>query len=158
MTYFELLELTQKGLSIRGIAVETGYSYSTVRYWLKRHGIQTRPEIVTRKIARLECKCGETDPQKFYGRKFSVCGKCHNEYTKKKGLEVKKKVIDYMGGSCSECGYSGPPCTMDLHHIDRSKKDPNFSCFRYWSWDRICKELKNCKLLCAICHRLAHQA
>ena len=34
-----------------------------------------------------KCACGEIDPNKFYGRKRKVCGKCHNQYTIKVGKQ-----------------------------------------------------------------------
>ena len=41
MSYEEWKALVDRGLSIRGISEETGFSYTTVRYWLGKHGLKT---------------------------------------------------------------------------------------------------------------------
>jgi hypothetical protein len=38
----QLADLVAQGLSIRGIADRVGVSYTTVRHWLRRHGLETR--------------------------------------------------------------------------------------------------------------------
>ena len=40
--------------------------------------------------------------------------------------------------------------------MDSEKKDPRFSNCRYWSWDRLKEELKECVLLCSCCHNGVH--
>jgi hypothetical protein len=103
------------------------------------------------------CKCGETDPKKFYGKKTKACAKCHNEYTKTKGRENKLKIIQYLGGSCRDCGFNRSLVALDIHHLDPKIKDSGFRHHRYWSWVRIEKEIKNCILLCRNCHAMRHE-
>lgn len=101
-------------------------------------------------------KCGETDPNKFYGRKRCTCGKCHNEYTIQKGRENKEKALKYLGGRCVICGFDTYSCSLEFHHTDPSEKDKNFEHLRNWSWDRIIVELDKCKILCSNCHHAVH--
>lgn len=151
----ELVGLTESGKSIRQIALCTGLSYTAVRYWLRKYGLKTNCNNPW-PASKLLCACGEDRPEKFYRSKSGPCGKCHNEYTKAKGRDNKRRAVEFLGGKCERCGYMGPDCAFDFHHKNKGEKDPNFSCMRYWSWERICKELYRCELLCAICHRLVH--
>src|SRR4029079_8461368 len=43
VAYETLLELVERGLSVRQISAELGLSFSTVRHWLRRHDLVTRP-------------------------------------------------------------------------------------------------------------------
>lgn len=104
-----------------------------------------------------ECsKCGETNPEKFYGHKKSICGKCHNAEVIKKGQENKRFAIEYLGGKCIYCGYDEFDCSLDLHHINPEEKDTNFATKRGWSRERLIKELDKCVLLCRNCHQAFH--
>ncbi len=106
-----------------------------------------------------DCKCiycGETDSSKFYGHKKTVCGKCHNEYTKNKGHENRKFALELLGGKCKACGFDKYPCSLDIHHLDPEQKDINFGSMRGWSKERIEKELDKCILLCKNCHSAYH--
>ncbi len=101
-------------------------------------------------------KCGETNPDKFYGHKRTWCGACHNIYTSNQGRSKRERIIEYLGGCCSDCGYKKYTCSLDVHHFDPSKKDPSFASARGWSWERIEKELQGCCLLCKNCHAAVH--
>jgi hypothetical protein len=125
---------------------------SSLRYWLNKYNLKTTPEKPYR------CKCGETDPSKFYGHKKTICGKCHNAENTRRGKEKINKAIEYLGGECKNpdcCGwkYKG---SLDIHHLDPNKKDPNFTGKRGWRWDRLKKELDHCVLLCKNCHAGLH--
>jgi len=150
MEYKDLESLVKDGLSIRQIAIKTGCSCSNVRYWVQKFGLKTK------KIVEYRCPCGEENPKNFYGHKKNICGRCHNEYVKEKGLENRKRMVESLGGRCVSCGYSEYSCSLDIHHTDSKKKDPNFSTTSFWSWKRTEKELKNCVLLCKNCHAALH--
>lgn len=100
--------------------------------------------------------CGETDKTKFYGHKKHTCGPCHNQYTIKRGQEVKLYVLTQLGNCCSLCGYSKCMDALDIHHTDPTKKDKNFRSFKGWGKERIDREIEFCTLLCANCHREVH--
>lgn len=161
----ELEVFIEKGLSIRGISEASGIPYSNVRYWLKLYKLSTivpkynkggvGPKRLHRELGH-RCKCGETDPSKFYGKKYSLCGKCQNTYNTEKGREKRLYVINKLGGKCVYCGYSKYHCSLDTHHLDPAIKDPDFKGLRGWSYERIDKEIESCILLCRNCHAAVH--
>ena len=124
MNISDLKPLVDKKLSTRDIAKLLNCSQTNVIHWLKKHGMKTDPsyhdnlKLIPRKCVR----CGETDPNKFYGNKRSYCGKCHNQITIKRGQENKNKIVEFLGGKCIHCGYNEFNCSLDLHHLDPSKK------------------------------------
>ena len=146
-----LQSLIKSCKSTREISNECKVSQSNVRYWLKKYDLKTNPKKC------YKCNCGETNPDNFYGNKKSICSKCHNQYTIKKGQEKRNTAIDYLGGKCVICGFSKWKCSLHIHHLDKKKKDPNFKSMRGWSWTKIKKEIKGCVILCGICHPAVHQ-
>lgn len=57
---------------------------------------------------------------------------------------------------CCKCGESEASC-LDLHHLDPSEKEVTVSnVTRYWSWDRLMKEVDKCIVVCSNCHRKIH--
>lgn len=155
----ELKKLVDEGLSSRTIASRTGLSQSSIRYWISKYELKLmrgpKGKLSLQEFP-YSCSCGETNPDKFYGRKRFVCGKCHNEYTIQRGKETKERIVGYLGGKCVACGFDNYICSLDVHHIDPSKKDINFKSKRGWCWERIVKELENCILLCKNCHQAYH--
>ncbi len=148
----DLARLVKKRKSTREISGELGKSQTAIRYWLKKHGLETDPQ----KPVIYNCPCGETKSKNFYGRKTRICKTCHNQYTIQKGQEKKAKGVELLGGKCQSCGYHKCIQALEFHHTDPKKKDVNFVSFRGWSWERIKKELKACELLCSNCHAEIH--
>ena len=142
--------LVSERLSERQIASSVGLSQTAVRYRLKRMGLKTSPDRPYR------CACGEADRLKFYGHKKNVCAKCHNAYTRTKAEENRAFVLSSLGGSCRACGFDRFPCSLDVHHLDSSRKDPKFHGSRNWSRERLQREIKTCVLLCKNCHAAVH--
>tara|TARA_Y100000310_G_scaffold277958_1_gene296100 strand:- start:1938 stop:2429 length:492 start_codon:yes stop_codon:yes gene_type:complete len=152
----DLEKLVGQNKSIREIAKICKCSPSTIKYWLKKFDLKTTLPKHNKGNFIFLCKCGETNPKKFYGQKRRVCGKCHNQDTIRLGQEKKKKAVDCLGGSCKICGYDKFLCSLDIHHKDPTKKDPKFRSKRSWSWERLKKELTGCILLCKNCHSAVH--
>jgi hypothetical protein len=71
-------------------------------------------------------------------------------------FKLRKKIIDYLGGSCVDCGYNKCYGALDAHHLDELTKDFNISGAHCKSWKTIVKELEKCILLCSNCHRERH--
>ena len=150
----DLCSMLAGGLSIRKIAAARNTSYTNVRYWIRKHGLS--PNKVKRGRS---CKCGETDPLKFYARPRSTCMTCHNKYSHGRQIENKKWAVQIMGGKCKLCGYSKCIEALDFHHIDPSVKDGpngNAAIRRGWSKKRIAAEISKCILVCTNCHREIH--
>jgi hypothetical protein len=69
----------------------------------------------------------------------------------------KQKIVEYLGGACSTCGYSRCIAALEVHHIDPTQKKFAISVSGVpRSWDKVLEEIKKCKLLCANCHREEH--
>lgn len=72
--------------------------------------------------------------------------------------ESKARIVKAMGGKCQCCGYNHCFAALELHHIDKAKKDFSFGSVRAnpKNWEKIIVELKKCILVCANCHRELH--
>ena len=155
-----LEDFIERQYTIKQIAKKTGKGPTTVRYWLKRHGLKTKrgargkyPKDFT---LTYKCKCGEADPNKFYGHKRTTCAKCHSKDRLLKGQQNRHRAIKYLGGECISCGWAKWNSGFDIHHLKPSEKDVAFGSMRSWSWERTKKELSKCVLLCACCHAGVH--
>lgn len=107
-----------------------------------------------------KCKvCGVSDSEKFCpSDNKNWCSECRSIYNREKGLYLKLKAIEFMGGKCCKCGYDKVVSAFDFHHEDNNSKEFLLSSlFKKGAyWDEIEKELKKCILLCANCHRELH--
>lgn len=79
------------------------------------------------------------------------------EYVKAHRKEVKKRIIYVLGDKCSYCGYNRCNEALEVHHLKPELKDFTFADAYNSSWDILSKELEDCVLLCANCHREVHQ-
>lgn len=164
-----------QGLSLNKIRKTEGVSLSTVRHWMKVHGLQPNfknfgeepfnksSEVVDGK--KFCVRCGEW---KELNENFSPKGKskektqhyckpCLYAYQQERSKERKRKVIELMGGKCSRCGYCRNYAALEFHHLDPSKKEINISGNGLkGSWKRLIVELKKCVLVCSNCHREEH--
>ena len=74
-----------------------------------------------------------------------------------KRVQRRKKLfaIEAFGGKCQKCGYNKCPNALEFHHLGNKKEKPTYVIMR-WSWEKAKKELDNCILVCANCHREIH--
>lgn len=160
-----LQEQIDQGYSQAKIAQNMNCCQSTVRYWLTKYNLKTNRNRYNKGHTWAGTKgekphlcylCGETDPNKFYGKRKNICGRCHNQEVKKYYKAKREKWLDYLGGKCVVCGYDTYPCSLATHHLDPDKKDPNFNTARHWSFEKIKKELDKCVLACHNCHAAIH--
>lgn len=100
-------------------------------------------------------KCGEADRSKFYKNRSTLCVSCDNLRSLEKQRGMKRKIVDYLGGKCSVCGYSRCLGSLHLHHPG-SEKDVGFAHIKNWKWERALKEISKCVLVCANCHGEIH--
>jgi hypothetical protein len=70
--------------------------------------------------------------------------------------ELRQQAVDYLGGKCEICGYTGFPSAFDFHHPDVRTKSFNIS-DRLASLEHLKEELDKCALLCSRCHREVHE-
>lgn len=166
-----LINEIEKGLSQRQIAESLNCSQSTIKHWLKKFGLKT---LTTSEFRNLDLpkdmkkcnSCGEIKNKKdFYfnsgtrDKLMSCCSICSNKKRVNRGRANKIKIIEYKGNKCEHCDLhinDSHYSVFDLHHNDPTKKDPKFSSFKYWAWDKIVNEIDKCSLLCSNCHRIEH--
>lgn len=155
-----LVQAIEQGNTLKQIAKTFNTSQSNVRYWIKKFELKLKRGARGKKPKDFQfprkCSCGETDPNNFYGNKTTVCAKCHCKNTLVKGQENRIYILDKLGGKCINCGFDKWKSSLDVHHLDPSKKDVAFSTIRYWTRDKIDKEIEKCVLLCRNCHAAHH--
>lgn len=148
-----LAELIEEHGSVRKIAAAVDSSYTNIRYWLRKHGL-----LSAAKLKPYLCKCGETEPKKFYKKHRTQCRKCFNRKCAIKWQEKKRKAIAFKGGQCEHCGFKTEHLAVyDFHHRQGEEKDLDWPRMRKYPWPRIVEELAKCSLLCANCHRIEHE-
>lgn len=149
--------MVAQGLSQREMAEKNDCSQSRIKYWLKKHGLKTSHKPGARPPLPHNCKtCGETDPKNFYGHRKGSCKFCDNAETVRRTQAIKRQSVEGFGGKCVMCGYNRCLQALEFHHLDPSKKDPNFQRVGNKSFDSIRAEFEKCKLVCSNCHREIH--
>lgn len=80
-----------------------------------------------------------------------------NQIFKDRRKQKKIAAIKKFGGKCFDCrtAYAHHQ-VYDFHHIDREQKTEILSVIFTYSQEKIDKELENCVMLCANCHRIRH--
>ena len=139
--------LIAAGHTQRGIATETGFSQTTIRYWLGRYGLKTK--------SGRSCRYCES-PIDRASRNARACTKCRNQKYIRRWERLKEQAIADKGGRCEICGYDRYRGALDFHHVDPTQKGAEWTTVKKWSKDRRNKELAKCVLLCSNCHREVH--
>jgi len=115
----EIIELFQRGLSVREVARQTGRPFATVRLYLIRKGAyQVRHKYVSEGTAL--CRgCGTRKPiEEFpaiYGGKYQcrlcLAVACQASALKKQGgsLREYERLFEEQGGKCAICGRPDGP-------------------------------------------------
>lgn len=101
---------------------------------------------------------------KFSGSVDGLSWECkHCNYQRKTDHQdkIKLSLIASVGlkPQCDKCGYSKRLIGLDIHHMDPNLKDIKMSDIQSIKLDKKqIDEMKNCKVLCANCHRETHYA
>lgn len=146
--------LAKEGHSSRSIANQLITSQTNVRYWAKKLKIKLGGKQWN--VKPYKCQCGETNSSKFSPSKKNMCKQCHSSYTVDRAIEMKRRAVESIGGKCLVCSYKKYVGAIEFHHLDRSLKSKNFRTMKFWSWEKVKNELKNCVPLCRNCHAEAH--
>jgi len=73
--------------------------------------------------------------------------------------EVKKRAVEYKGGSCEICGYDKCLAALTFHHRNPIEKDFGISdIMNIIDWKKVRRELDKCHLLCSNCHIEVHNS
>lgn len=158
---WEVLELmVDDGLTLREIADELDRSLSTVRYWIRKYGLQTQGVLRRRdrtfsgpKHAIFECKLHGPAEFVLENRGYYRCKKCRSAAVSKRRRVIKQKLIEESGGACAICGFADVPAALQFHHLDSTAKEFHIAQRGHSrSLARCRKEIQKCILLCANCH------
>ena len=89
----------------------------------------------------------------------SYCKNCFNKKCMKRWVQRKIKCVQFVGSECTDCKLTlknSHYSVFDFHHLDKNKKDFDWSKMRLQSWNIIYKKLTKYILLCSNCHRIRH--
>jgi len=160
----QLEPLIEQCYSQREIASELGVSISTVRHWLHRYGLETKPfrrrrsralEAIRAGQSRFEADCMHHGRTEFvvYKDGRSRCKRCAKQAVVRRRRRVKQILMEEAGGACRLCGYSRFPGALQFHHLEPTHKQ--FAVSRRGITRAIAEvreEARKCILLCANCH------
>jgi transposase-like protein len=154
--------LLAEGLTTRAIAERLGVSQTTVRHWLKRHGLETARASMLRatregRAAGLEhvvrvCTTHGATTFRINGDGYYRCSKCAAKAVLKRRAKVRDRLIEEAGGRCAICGYDRTPVALQFHHLDPALKEFGIRGGATRSIARLRAEAAKCVLLCATCH------
>jgi transposase-like protein len=158
-----LVTLVEQGLTVREIAGRHEVSVAKIRYWLKRHGLQTvgmRRRAVASAALRaglteVVAECPKHGPARMVGRHDGRlrCTACRSEAVSERRRRIKVLLVEEAGGRCATCGYDRCVAALSFHHLDPATKSFTIAGNGVTrSLDRARAEAAKCALLCANCH------
>jgi transcriptional regulator with XRE-family HTH domain len=159
-----LQSLLAQGLTAREVADRVGVAPSTVKKWLKRHGLETARAAELRAsrealasgrdvVIRLCGRHGHTEFKRRRGTNAWRCLRCRSEAVAARRRRVKAILVADAGGRCVLCGYDRHVGALEFHHRDPS--DKSFALGHTGVTRALSKaraEAAKCVLLCANCH------
>jgi len=155
-----LQALVRQGATLAEMAERLDRNASTIRYWLKRYGIE-RSQSCGRcqrcgdgaRFATFECKRHGTTEFVLEGRGYYRCKRCRSEAVARRRRTIKRQLVEEAGGACVLCGYSRWPGALQFHHMEAKEKEFHLAQGGYSrSIARSRAEMTKCVLLCANCH------
>ena len=158
-----LEELLESKASLREIAAELDLSVSTVRYWLKKHGLapsrvgRARAQTAAARRAgmtEITKRCPRHGPTRFVleSRGYYRCLKCRTDAVSARRRRAKRQLTEAFGGCCAICGYNRYQGALQFHHVDPSTKRFVVSRNVTRAFEEMRAEAAKCVLLCANCH------
>lgn len=165
----KLEELINKGMSLNKISKDLNKSLTTIRYWVKKYGIEVKfknfKEIEIKDYGKFRfCpRCKNDCPiENFYNRRGKnnssvYCKKCTSDQSLERMRDLKTEMVNYKGNCCSICGYNKYIGALEFHHLNPQEKDFAPSQLKSYKFDDVVKkELDKCILVCSNCHREIH--
>ena len=83
------------------------------------------------------------------------CRRCRVEHVTRKRRQLKQKLVEHLGGRCSQCGYARCLEALHFHHVDGKDEEISRLIGSYRS-TAVWEEVDRCVLLCANCHAEHH--
>lgn len=110
-------------------------------------------------MATLQWRLEHKEDLLRYSREWYKRNREHVIHNKEERRRVMKEWFKGMKETlkCEQCSQSHIAC-LQFHHVDPKEKDMNvcYAVHNGWSKERIIKEIKKCKVLCANCHAILH--
>jgi transposase len=163
LTREQLAPLVEAGATLQEIAGRLDRSITTVRYWIRRHGLpkpqRARRADVDRALREgrrtLTRRCGRHGETTFViengGR--VRCRQCRMDRVSEQRRRNKARLVAENGGRCQLCGYDRCLAALEFHHVDRKAKSFTVSLRGVTkSIAALRAEAAKCALLCANCH------
>jgi transposase-like protein/5-methylcytosine-specific restriction endonuclease McrA len=153
-----LAALVEEGLSVRQIARSQQRSPTTVRHWLRKFGLKTRPPTRLGKEFGLDEMIRECNRHGWtlwirVGSGRYRCKRCRLEAVSARRRRVKEILVAEAGGCCQLCGYDRYAGALQFHHVDPADKEfalASRGLARSLAKARV--EVAKCVLLCGNCH------
>lgn len=107
--------------------------------------------------------CQQCGPVRIYvshpgGLTIRRCIKAHSTYKEQLHQKNKQIIEEYkVQHGCQRCGSSASPDELYLHKRNPGEKDLSVASASNFGRKRLARELEECDVLCAVCHRLVHQ-
>jgi transposase len=154
-----LAPLVEAGMSVAQIARSLGREKTSVRHWLREHGLQTvwaERRAGSRAGKReMQLRCTRHGMTAFRLRRSGGyrCVRCRAEAVSRRRRKVKRTLVEEAGGACGICRYNRCISALEFHHVLPSEKRFSLS-YRgvARSLERARAEASKCVLLCANCH------
>ncbi len=70
--------------------------------------------------------------------------------------KLKRKAVEYSGGSCRKCDYAKSLAALTFHHLNPDEKEYNLASGKTMGWLAWKTEIDKCLLLCHNCHSELH--
>ena len=157
-----LTALVARALTSREIAEHLDLSQSTVRHWLRRHGLRTwrarragSHGMRGVDVPRKEGECRRHGVTEFWldNRGIYRCLRCRSEAVSRRRRRLKEILVSEAGGRCNICGYDRYIGALQFHHRDsETKKFGVGERGLTRSLEVLRAEVAKCDLLCANCH------
>lgn len=144
----KIVECYKNGDTCTSISKKFSIQRKSVYLILKRNNVELRKKInINCCVCKKEIVVNDKNHRK--------CGTCS---TKIRRYLAKKECVDYLGGCCKKCNWSGDLSGYDFHHVNPSEKKFCINALNVASrkWSEVKGELDKCELLCALCHRKEH--
>ena len=156
----ELRALVEEGKSVREIGEALGLGATSVRHWLRKWGLQTRPARYSRRDEQKpeevlrECSVHEwVNFRRIGGTGHFRCPHCAAQSVTDRRRRVKEILVAEAGGRCILCGYDRFAGALQFHHMDPATKSFGLSLSGLGrSLEKMRAEAAKCVLLCATCH------
>jgi transposase len=155
----ELEPMVEAGMSASQIAEVVGLSKTTVRHWLREHGLQTqwakRRKASNERQERMMLRCPKHGVTTFRlrGGGGYRCARCRAEAVVRRRRKVKRLLVEEAGGRCQICSYDRCVSALEFHHLVPAEKSFSLSHRGVArSIEKARAEASKCVLLCANCH------